>query len=42
MLLAAFPQPGASGAVQRVTARGYDAVIIGLAEPGEGLRDTDG
>jgi hydrogenase expression/formation protein HypE len=42
MLLAAFPQPGAGDAVQRLNARGYDAVIIGLAERGEGVRDTDG
>jgi hydrogenase expression/formation protein HypE len=42
MLLAAFPQPGASDAVQRLAARGYEAVIIGLAEPGEGVRDTAG
>jgi hydrogenase maturation factor len=42
MLLAAFPRRAASDAVQRLTARGYDAVIIGLAEPGEGVRDTDG
>jgi hydrogenase expression/formation protein HypE len=42
MLLAAFPEPGASDAVQGLAARGYEAVIIGLAEPGEGVRDTTG
>jgi hydrogenase maturation factor len=42
MLLATFPQARASEAVRRLTAAGYDAVTIGLAEPGEGVRDTDG
>jgi hydrogenase expression/formation protein HypE len=42
MLLAAFPQPAAGDVVQRLTARGHDAVIIGFAEPGEGVRDTAG
>ena len=42
MLLAAFPRPYAGEAVRRLTASGYDAVTIGLAEPGEGVRDTDG
>ena len=41
-LLAAFTQPAASDAVRRLTARGHDAVIIGSAEPGEGVRDTVG
>jgi hydrogenase expression/formation protein HypE len=41
-LLAAFTQHSASDALQRLTARGYDAVIIGVAEPGEGVRDTAG
>ena len=42
MLLAAFPEPGAAGAVERLIARGHDAAIIGSAEPGEGVRDTAG
>jgi hydrogenase maturation factor len=41
-LLAAFPQPGAREAVERLTARGHEAVIIGVAEPGDGVRDTAG
>jgi hydrogenase maturation factor len=41
-LLAAFPQPGARDAVERLVAKGYDAVIIGVAEPGEGVLDTSG
>jgi len=41
-LLAAFPQPGAGDAVERLTASGHEAVIIGVAEPGEGVRDTLG
>ena len=42
VLLAAFPRPYAGEAVQRLAASGYDAVTIGLAEPGEGVRDADG
>jgi hydrogenase expression/formation protein HypE len=42
MLLAAFPRPGAGEAVERLTARGHNAVIIGVAEPGEGVLDTEG
>lgn len=41
-LLAAFAQPGAADAVSRLNARGHGAVIIGSAEPGEGVRDTAG
>jgi len=42
MLLATFPESLASVAVRRLAAQGYEAVTIGLAEPGEGVRDTDG
>lgn len=42
MLLAAFRQPGVSDAVGRLRAKGHEAAIIGFAEPGEGVRDTDG
>lgn len=42
MLLAAFPPRHAAEAVQRLIAKGHDAVTIGLAEPGEGVRDADG
>jgi hydrogenase expression/formation protein HypE len=42
MLLATFGQPDAGDAVRQLTARGHEAVIIGLAEPGEGVRDTAG
>lgn len=41
-LLAAFPEPAAAAAVERLTALGHDAVVIGRAEPGEGVRDGDG
>jgi hydrogenase maturation factor len=41
-LLAAFARPGAGDAVAHLTASGYDAVIIGSAEAGEGVRDTAG
>jgi hydrogenase expression/formation protein HypE len=42
MLLAAFAQPGAGDAVERLRAMGHDAVIVGVAEVGEGVRDTLG
>jgi hydrogenase expression/formation protein HypE len=41
-LLATFPRPVAGDAVERLTASGHDAVVIGRAEPGEGVRDTEG
>lgn len=42
MLLAAFPAPAAGDAVEGLGARGHRAVIIGRAEPGEGVHDTAG
>lgn len=41
-LLATFTRSRADDAVGRLTAMGYDAVTIGHAEPGEGVRDTAG
>jgi hydrogenase expression/formation protein HypE len=41
-LLAGFPEPGAGDAVRRLAERGHQATIIGLAVPGEGVRDTSG
>jgi hydrogenase maturation factor len=41
-LLAAFAPGGAGDAVAHLEARGHAAVIIGSAEPGEGVRDAAG
>ena len=41
-LLAAFARDRAGDAVRRLNERGHDAVVIGLSEPGEGVRDTAG
>jgi hydrogenase expression/formation protein HypE len=41
-LLACFPASGADDAVAQLVAQGHAAVVIGEAEPGHGVHDTEG
>ena len=41
-LLATFPPDRATAATEAIAARGYAVVTLGVAEPGQGVHDTEG
>jgi hydrogenase expression/formation protein HypE len=41
-LLATFPTDRATAATEAIAARGYPVAILGVAEPGDGVHDTEG